>query len=311
MTATPGRISKSHAILAQLASEQRRLLSEWRALILLRRATFDIPAAQRRWLDLPRTLDDVRSELRSMSRRGDIVPLQSARTVYLVVSPYASAIPLHEYEVLGELNPYAAISHYSALAFHNLTRQFPNSITASAPTRRLADMVPIGTAQRDWDGLDFQPAMRFPTQAMNKQVIWTRMAPDQFFGNDVSEPYGFPIRVTNPERTLLDALNAPKRSGGILNVLEAWASAPDRIDVDLLVHYVERFDSGVLRQRVGFILEELGLTHSVLKTWQSQTQRGGSRKLDASAPYSSTYSERWDLSLNGPVEVLRDEGDER
>jgi len=308
---TSDRVSKSYAILSQLASEQRRLLSDWRALILLRRATLDIPATQRRWVNLPYSLEDIRIELRGMNRRGDITPLKSARTIYLVVSPYAAAIPIHEFEVLGELNPYAAISHFSALAFHDLTQQFPKSITVSSPSRLLADMLPIGTFQRDWDGLGFQPAMRFPKRAMNKQVIWTRMAPDQFFGHDVCAPYGFPIRVTNPERTLLDALNAPKRSGGILNVLEAWASAPDRIDLDLLVHYVERFDSGVLRQRVGFILEELGLTHPVLETWRAQTQRGGSRKLDAGAPYSPTYSERWDLSLNGPVEVLRDEGDER
>jgi predicted transcriptional regulator of viral defense system len=109
----------------------------------------------------------------------------------------------------------------------------------------------------------------------------------------------------SPERTLLDGLLAPERCGGFDNVLGAWVRARDTLDLDRLVEYVERLDVGVVRQRAGFLLEELDLSHPALARWQARARRGGSSKLLGSAPYAPTYSERWSLSLNAPLTALR------
>ncbi len=61
---------------------------------------------------------------------------------------------------------------------------------------------------------------------------------------------------------------------------------------------------GILRHRVGFLLESLRLVHPRLGEWKKHLARGGSVKLVAAAPYASEFSADWNLSLNIPLGVL-------
>ncbi len=135
-------------------------------------------------------------------------------------------------------------------------------------------------------------------------MIWRRVTPNHYFGLREYQPQGYPVRVMTPERTLVDGLEYPSLCGGFENVLRAWVRARDTLDLDALIEVVEQFDIGVLRQRVGFILDQLRLTHPAVESWRAQAKRGGSSKLLSSAPYASTYSERWNLSINASVAVL-------
>lgn len=115
---------------------------------------------------------------------------------------------------------------------------------------------------------------------------------------------GNPIYVTDLERTLLDILRFPDRSGGAMEVLRMWKRTATRIRLDVLVDYVKRFDQTLLRQRVGFILEKLRLTHPVLQDWATNSVRGSSAKLIANLDFSATFSERWNLSINVQDTIL-------
>ena len=89
-------------------------------------------------------------------------------------------------------------------------------------------------------------------------------------------------------------------------VFRAWVRAFDLIDVEKIVLYTEKFQIGILFQRVGFVLETLGLDHKRLEFWrQEYAQRGGSRVLNPENPFAgSPISERWMLALNHPVSIL-------
>jgi predicted transcriptional regulator of viral defense system len=152
-----------------------------------------------------------------------------------------------------------------------------------------------------------RPSGRTPDAIRGHPVTWTRVKPERFFGFAAYQPHGYLIRVTTPERTLIDGLREPELCGGVANVLQAWVLARDTLDLEALVHQVDRFGVAVLRQRVGYVLEELGLTHPFLEEWRRQARRGGSSRLVASAPFAPEFSERWSLSLNGPVRILREE----
>ena len=97
------------------------------------------------------------------------------------------------------------------------------------------------------------------------------------------------------------------RCGGIANVLRAWVLARDTIDLDALVYQVERFGVAVLRQRAGYVIEEIGLSHPKLEKWRASSHRGSSSRLVGSEPFASTFDERWNLSLNAPVEILHED----
>ena len=295
----------SLALLEQLATEHHRVLSDWRALVLLRRATFDLAPSDRRWSQLPRATSDLNPLFRQMQQRGEIEPIPGLRHFYEITVPYARTGHIEEDEIVMEAHPYAALSHLSALVFHGLTGELPKGITAMVSLDGTGDLLPIGTEPRDWEGIPLVRG-RTPHRILGRSVTWNKVKPERFFGLGAYQPRGYSVRVTTPERTLLDGLQAPELSGGIENVLRAWMLARETLDLDKLVHYVDRFNMGILRQRAGFILEELDLCHPRLDQWQGVAQRGGSSKLVAAAPYAPQFSERWSLSLNAPLVALHD-----
>lgn len=295
--------SASKAILEQLASEDRLVLSDWRAMLYLRRATFSLPAPQRRWTKMPSAPSDIWSILRRMSERGELQPLPKLRHFYRAYVPYARTVPLEEEEILMEVHPYATLSDLSALFYHGLTETMPKTLTVTVPADGKGGLLPPDTSTEDWEGIPLVKGRRVP-RVLQRSVNWRTIEVERYFGFELYRRQRYPVRVTTPERSLVDGLLYPNPSGGLETVLRAWALARDVIDVDAVVYQVERLNVVVLRQRVGFVLEQLGLSHPALEDWRAHTERGGSRKLLASAPYVPPYDERWDLSINAPINAL-------
>lgn len=293
-----------------LATEQRRVFAAWRALVLLRRATFALSAAQRRWSQLPKSIFDLTPVLRQMERREEIARLPRLGHVYEVTVPYAATGPLDEYAILMEVHPYCALSHASALSFHGLTDDLEKRIVAIAAAQRPVGLYPSGTTVEDWEGLPLVSGTRV-ARILDRPLRWRVVEPSRFFGVGEYHRFGYPLRVTDRERTLLDGLRDPELCGGLENVLRAWVAGRDALNIDALVEYVERLDIAVLRQRAGFVMDTLGIAHPRLEQWRGMARRGGSSKLLGSAPYSTpdgvaTFSERWNLALNAPLAALHE-----
>lgn len=300
------QVSASQTILRSLADDHRRVVSLWRALVNLRRASHNLSPDERRWRRIPATEGEVSPILIQMQRRGTLRRLIGTRGVYAVTIPYAQELGSDEREALFEINPYAILSHFSALVFHGLTQEQPKVITATSAHGWADAPVPVGTTLDEWDHIAMPSAPR-PAQVVGMPVRWRPGALAAMLGVEAHAPLGVPYRITSVERTLVESLQDPNASGGVGNVLRAWSEARDRVDVDAVVQLTERSGITLLRQRVGFVLEELGLSHPRLDAWASQSVRGGSSRLVGSEPSSSRSNARWNLSLNGPVDVLREE----
>jgi hypothetical protein len=296
-------ISQTQSIVMQMAEQNRVVLSPWRALILLRRATFSLADTERRWNLLPTSQADIAPILRQMRIRGDIESISEHAGFHRLTVPFARQMPVDEQELLFELFPYAIMSHRSALLFHGLSVERPQGFTLTQRRGHRGDLIPPGTKTSDWDGIELPNSSR-TRKVLRQPVEWHTIQPDRFWGFSEYEPRGFPIRVTTLERTLIDGLMKPDLCGGIEAVLEAWLLSRDTLDVETLVAQIERYDMGILRQRAGFVLEQLGLDHPHLSEWKAQTQRGGSSKLVASAPFDNAYNVAWNLSINAPLHSL-------
>ncbi len=216
---------------------------------------------------------------------------------------FAGVILVSDEQVVQETNPWAVFSHLTALGHHGLTGVIPRYIHATNYEHEVLDRWPLGTRPEEWSELDLPPA-RQPKRVGDVDIQWARMKGAFDFGHAISFVHGLPIYVTDVERTLLDAIRAPDKVGGIRESLGVWREASPAFNVDRLIGYTARFESPVLRQRVGFLLERLGHSHPHLEEWRESLQRGGSLKLVASAPYAATFSERWNLSLNVPESIL-------
>jgi predicted transcriptional regulator of viral defense system len=299
------RTSIADALQERLAAENRRVLSEWRAVLLLRRASLEIPLHDRRWKTPPGNVLEIRPILNRLSKAGELLPLEGFPLLYRVNAPYARSVTVEEEEVLMELHPYAALTHISALAFHQMTEQLSKEIHVSIPDDGSRGFLPVGTGPKDWEGIALVRG-RVADSIFGRRIHWHRLVGRRIFGTSASDYHGYPVRVTTPERTLLDGLLQPDWSGGFANVLRAWAGYRDLIDLNALVRYVDRLGVRILHQRAGFLLEELGLWHPALDVWVTQARRGGSSKLNGGAEFSSQFSERWQLSINAPIDVLRE-----
>lgn len=238
-----------------------------------------------------------------MVATGDLSRMRGVWQVYQVESPYAKLLPIDELDAVFEINPWVVLSDISALQFHGLTDSNPTSIHVIQGRALGVELLPLGTGRDDWVDVAF-PERRTPGNVLGRPVASRSVSPDRIFGLGEYQHHGVAIRVTTPERTLLDGLMLPELSGGILSVLDSWIRARSLLNPDALVQFTELFGVAVLRQRVGYLMESLGLAHPVLEHWQRHARRGGSSKLVGSQPYSSTYSERWSLSLNAPIDAL-------
>jgi predicted transcriptional regulator of viral defense system len=238
------------------------------------------------------------SVIRRLVERGDLEKVPELKHVYVVISPYAVAIPLSDEQIIQEADPLCFFSHLTALAHHGITDVIPNRIYASTPVAE-THRLPLGTSAEDWFELPL-PIGQGPARLRNVQIVWSRPVDEQ--GVAVAFSQGASIYVTDLERTLLDVLREPTKAHGITTVLKAWRIASENWELDRLLRYADR--GPIVRQRVGFLVERLGQSHPLLNEWKQKLQRGGSLRLVANQPYSPVFSDSWNLSLNVPESVL-------
>lgn len=286
----------SSQVLQAFADERRRIISPWRVLILARRL------ARADGAPLP-SIEKADEIIRVLVRTGAISGVEGVHHVFRIDVPFAQILPVSDEQIIQEAHPCAVFSCLTALAYHSLTNIIPKCIYVTDYGVAREHRIPLGTSPDDWIDLDLPPAKRL-SNIGKTPVTWWRTKPEWDFGHMVGFSQGLGIYVTDVERTLMDGLRAPDYFGGISTVLLAFRDARERLIVDKLIAYVERLESGILRQRVGYLLDLLHLENPHRQVWISQLQRGGSMKLVATAPYSPVYSETWNLSLNVPGELI-------
>jgi hypothetical protein len=302
------RQDQSTAILSALVADNRYVLSAWRATLLLRRATALIGPNERRWRLAPNRPQELFPLLRNMEASGYLSPVRGIEHVYYLAGSFAPRYPIDSSEILMEANPYSALCLISALSFHQLNDTLPRVITAFAPKTLAAAPTPIGTAADDWiEG--WRPHNSRPISISGQPVRWSTPSRLGYQGVAEYRPHGVPVRVTDLERSLIDAIQNPVDAGGILGVLKAWVNGIALIDIERLIGYVDAEGTQLLKQRVGYLLESLGVRNPAAERWRAKATRGGSAKLVADAPFVSAHSETWNLSLNAPVDLLQ-QGDE-
>jgi len=84
-----------------------------------------------------------------------------------------------------------------------------------------------------------------------------RIAPDRFFGIHTVRRRGVELKVSDRERTLIDALNRPEFSGGMAGVAQMFALAKPKLNWSRLGSYLDRFGNRSLSQRAGFLSERI------------------------------------------------------
>jgi predicted transcriptional regulator of viral defense system len=112
------------------------------------------------------------------------------------------------------------------------------------------------------------------------------------------------IVVSDPERTIIDALRQPQYAGGIPEIAKALWMGKSKISVSRLLEYALRFHNGALMWRLGFLLE---LYQMVLPEQLEQLRSkltSNYDRLDPTLPKSGSFQARWHLQLNIDIDEL-------
>jgi predicted transcriptional regulator of viral defense system len=178
------------------------------------------------------------------------------------------------------------VAYWSALSHWNLTDQGPRVTYVQTPARK-ENRTPVVLG------------MRF-------RIV--RVKEEKFFGGRAVRVGESPVQVTDPEKTLVDCLDRPELSGGVAEVARALREGDGELDWTLATRYLQRFRSGAVVKRLGFLVESSALSHppteSILDEWQDLLTAGISL-LDPSSPREAhRIATRWRMGVNLPEEGL-------
>ncbi len=195
------------------------------------------------------------------------------RGTYALSAESGFGTPPHDFEIAMALVHPSAISHWTAMHYHHLTQQTPNTIFAITPT---SSAIPRSLDKGRFRFVKIKNSFFFGIQK-----VWVNEAQ---------------VQITDPERTLLDGLMMPQYCGDFSEVFHAFKIHKEHLDLKKIIQYALRLDSAIIK-RLGWILDQLGIQKSLLLRLETFPIKGY-RKLDASGPLKGIYNKKWMIQEN-------------
>jgi predicted transcriptional regulator of viral defense system len=203
-----------------------------------------------------------------------IVPLEAGQERTWTEDPFVIAI---------QLDPGAAVAYWSALRFWGMTEQLPRTTFVQTARRRFSPRVEI----------------------LGVHYRFVVVTPRKIFGVVTQTSEGLPFRVTDREKTIIDACDRPDLCGGVQQLVAALRSSP-QLDWEKVDDYLSRFKSGAVYKRLGFLIERLDLPirerDERLRQWRLSLTEGVAM-LDPGGSHEGPVDTHWRIRVN--VRALR------
>jgi len=205
-------------------------------------------------------------------------------------------------EIMCAIDPFGYLAYLSAMAYHGLTNRLPKVLYFVTPESGLWRSLAEEKMRKDLGDLFASYQLAELPQLRHSNIekldgMLIEQIRTKTIGGWRSVRDGA-LRVTGIGRTFLDMLQRADLCGGIRHVLEVFEESASP-HLSAIVAELNTHGAKVDRVRAGYILEEYcGISDSRIDAWVIDVSRGGSRKLDPQAEYSSNFSEKWALSIN-------------
>ena len=206
--------------------------------------------------------------------KGEGLAAQIEKGKYLLLGLQPERVLSNPLFIANQVVNPCYISYWSALHFHGLTTQAPQTVFC-ATTRQ-----------------------KHPIRFRGQTYRYVRIKPHKFFGYR-REPIGeLPVLVADEAKTIIDGLDQPRYAGGLGEVASALSAALPNLDLELLVDYAVRMADKSLASRLGYLLERVGRSAPGLPVSH------GPVALDPERPRTGHYDSRWHVVVNVPAAKL-------
>lgn len=207
--------------------------------------------------------------LSRLEKRGIIERVEKGKYIIIPRGAEKGKYTLHEF-IIGSLliEPYS-IAYWSALNFYGLTEQIPNTIFIQTISRKKKLEIVIF-------GVKYKIVKIKETKFFGLRKEW------------IDETQ---INITDKEKTIVDCLDKPQYSGGIIEVAKALKNG--QINIEKVVNYANKIgNSGVIR-RLGYLSEFLGIEVNI-----SPINVRNYLLLDPTMPKNDLKNAKWRLIIN-------------
>ena len=192
-----------------------------------------------------------------------------------------------------------------------------SSVRSDAVFSHYSAITLLGAARAVWKVLTVLTSSPRPPLEMNQARVDFLVRPpalvrrrETLLGVRSVDRSGRPLRVTGPERTLVEGFRSPRRVGGFAELVDACAGFPV-LDLDLLERVLRAYDEKVLWAAVGWFLERHRAAFSVPDAYLAllESRRPRSRVYLTRGEGPGRLASRWNVML--PDSLTASEPDER
>jgi predicted transcriptional regulator of viral defense system len=180
--------------------------------------------------------------------------------------------------VASQLAPEGAVAYWTALHHWGMTEQVPRTVFVQSRRRKYRSRVTV----------------------LGVQYQFIILTDRKFFGVTRQWSDGAEFRITDREKTVIDTLDRPDLCGGLPVVAGALARC-NTLEWDRLDQYLDRFQSGAIYKRMGYLVETLDLPAPDLSARLAGWRRGyseGVALLDPRGPRKGPIDTRWRVRVN-------------
>lgn len=205
-----------------------------------------------------------------------------------------------KYEIALSINPGSYISHYTAVFLHGLTDNVPKTIYTNTEQYKKSLPSPLTLEQVNIDRAFSRPMRKtnniakledFQVILLNGKNVNRLEVLDFSLKKDARERI---IPMTSLERTLIDIVTRPDYGGGILEILNAYKEAKNKVSAGRLLSILKKFNyTYPYHQSIGFLLDKAGYSESTLMRFD-KIEKHNDFYLDYQIK-ERAYSTRWKI----------------